>query len=60
MTQQAEDIGALQTHIRHLRYAVATTRCHETVTVLRQMLSQAEANLQNYKRCSAALHPKSI
>ena len=45
MSRQADD-DQLQSHLLHLRYAVATTTCRQTVAMLRQMLGQAEATLQ--------------
>lgn len=45
MARQMNEVDALRTHIRHLNYAVATTTCQKTVAVLRQMLSEAEAEL---------------
>lgn len=43
---QPQGLGELQTHIGHLRYAVATTDCRATRDALQQMLKEAEAGLE--------------
>ena len=47
MTTRSENAGSLQSHLRHLRYAVAATTCRKTVAVLQEMLREAEARLQS-------------
>lgn len=42
---RSEDLGSLESYVRQLRYAVATTTCRETVAVLKQMLHEAEARV---------------
>lgn len=48
MSSQLHCPESLQDHVRHLRYAVATTTCRATADVLQQMLRQAEACLQKH------------
>lgn len=50
MTPRSDDVESLQTYIRHLRHAVVTTSCRETVAALEQMLSEAEARLASSQR----------
>ena len=45
MVRQMDEVIALQTHIRHLQHALATTTCRKTADVLRQMLRETEAKL---------------
>ena len=40
-----DEVDALRTHIRHLKHAVATTTCHQTVDVLQKMLRESETKL---------------
>lgn len=54
MTPRSENAGSLQSHVRHLRYAVATTTCRKTVAVMQEMLREAEARLQS---CTAQNAP---
>lgn len=50
LMSRPQDLGSLDSHVRNLRYAVATTTCRATVAVLKQMLSEAEARLQERER----------
>lgn len=50
MTPRSDDVVSLRTYIRHLRHAVVTTSCRETVAALEQMLSEAEARLASSQR----------
>lgn len=52
MTSRSPDSGSLQSHVRSLRYAVATTTCRTTVAVLQQLLREAEARLQERNRAT--------
>ena len=54
MDAQSESAVRLQTHIAHLKYAVATTTCRTTLVVLKQMLRETEAHLQDYGRATAS------
>jgi hypothetical protein len=45
MMSVMNEIDALRTHLRQLNHAVATTTCRKTVHMLRQMLSETEAKL---------------
>jgi hypothetical protein len=55
MTLQSSDPGSLQSYVRHLRHAVATTTCRATVDALQHMLKDAEARLQiDQKRLNAS------
>jgi hypothetical protein len=47
-----ENSGSLQSHIRQLRYAVATTTCRTTSDLLQRMLREAEARLQKQDAAS--------
>lgn len=47
MTPRSEDVGLLQTHVRQLRYAVATTSCRKTAEILQKMLDDAETSLRS-------------
>lgn len=46
MMPRSQDLASLQSHIRHLRCAVATTSCGATVDALQRMLSEAESRIQ--------------
>lgn len=50
---QLKDSRSLQSHVHHLRYALATTACGATVDVLRKMLGEAEARLQHLNACNS-------
>lgn len=50
MTPRTDDLESLRTYIRHLRHAVVTTSCRETVAALEQMLSEAEARFKISQR----------
>ncbi len=52
MTLHLENSICLHNHVRHLRYAVATTTCRVTVDTLRQMLREAETRLQKQEAAS--------
>ena len=45
MMSRPQDMGALRSHVQHLRYAVATTTCRATADTLRRMLREAETRL---------------
>lgn len=45
MEQQIAKRDAFLMHIGHLKYAIATTSCRQTVEMLREMLSESEAEL---------------
>lgn len=47
MAPGTEDADALQRHVSHLRYAVATTTCRKTVEALRDILRDAEERLRS-------------
>lgn len=50
MPMQLRNPDALQSHIRGLRYALATTTCQATVGALQQMLANAETRLRKQER----------
>lgn len=60
MTPQSEDAGSLQSHVRHLRYAVATTTCRKTVAVMQEMLREAEDQLQSRTASNDVLLKKDL
>jgi len=45
-----QESASLQSDVRHLRYALVTTTCRETVDVLQKMLKKAEARLERQKQ----------
>ena len=57
VAQQMAKRDALLMHIRHLKYAIATTSCRHTVAVLREMLSESEAELGGMVATSPAGDP---
>lgn len=60
MRPTIEETEALRTHIEHLKHAVATTTCRETLATLRQMLSDAEKSLQDRELRPNASNPKML
>lgn len=58
MTPEIEDTKVLRTHVRHLKYAVATTTCRETVAMLRKILNESEARLQTMELRLITCNPK--
>lgn len=46
----AEPSEALETYVGHLRYAIATTNCPETLDMLRTMLADARRRLDGNER----------
>lgn len=46
MMSPLQDPGSLRSHVRNLRYAIATTTCDATADVLQRMLNEAETRLQ--------------
>lgn len=51
MMSRSQDVRRLQSYVRDLRYAVATTTCRETAFAFEKMLKEAEASLnqQEYR-----------
>lgn len=48
----------LASHIRHLRYAVATTTCRATVDALQKILNEADARFEQQNRTVSSPNTK--
>jgi hypothetical protein len=57
MMSHSQDLGSLQSYVRYLRYAVATTTCRSTVDVLQQMLQDAKGRLSTQRMNASDAKP---
>lgn len=55
---RSQDRGSMQSYVRHLRFAVATTTCRATVDALQQMLREAEAGLERQETATERVYPE--
>lgn len=52
MMRHPQEASSLQSHVRSLRYAGATTTCRTTAEILESMLKEAQASLQDHDATS--------
>jgi hypothetical protein len=59
MTAPTQETHSLRMHVDRLKFAVATTTCRETQSVLSKMLVEAEARLRG-TGCLTSSNPKQL